>query len=547
MNVAAPAQTAGRRRESRLGLWLRLVVALGASIAAAIIIDRVMVDYVDNAALRGVASGLGAALLVGIGLHRYVITPLARSRAELQDRYQEALADALRDPLTGLGNHRAFQEELDRQVEAAQRYDVPVSLVILDLDEFKAINDSKGHAGGDRALARFGNLVAHSVRRVDRPFRIGGDEFAILLPHTDAEAAKIVTRRLLANALQPPLRDDGDTSLSFSAGISAVPEPAATRAQLYSQADAALYSAKRAGRTDVVIFDPTTEPMAVDASSSAAVAEVIARSQLRPVYQPIVELESGRVLGFEGLIRPIPPAPFVDPGSLFAAAAASGHLLALDMSCIETIVAGAKDLAPEYHLSVNMSPATIEAPEFSTAAVLSILARYHFPPERLILELTEQQPITDLERVRLKLETFRGAGIRLAADDVGAGNAGLRLLSEMRFDVVKVDLSLVQRSASNASSSAVVESVVSFASRTGALVVGEGVERPEQVAQLLALGVPAGQGYLLGRPGALPEADLVPSAAAPMFEPVRRVDAAAVPSTSAELAAWRQSIGLPAA
>jgi diguanylate cyclase (GGDEF)-like protein len=545
VNQAAHAQARGWGRESRRGLWLRLAAVLAASTAAAIVLDRVTAGYVDNAMVRGVASGLGAALLVGIGLHQYVISPLARSRAELQDRYQEALADALRDPLTGLGNHRAFQEELDRQVEAAQRYGVPVSLAILDLDEFKAINDSRGHAGGDRALAQFGNLVAHSVRRVDRSFRIGGDEFAILLPHTDPEAAKVVMRRLLANALQPPLRDDDDMSLSFSAGISALPEPASTRAQLYSQADAALYSAKRAGRTDVVLFDLTTEPMAVDATSSAAVAEVIARSQLRPVYQPIVELASGRVLGFEGLIRPIPPAPFVDPGSLFAAAAASGHLLPLDLTCIETIVAGAKDLMPEYHLSVNILPSTIEAPEFSANALLSILARHHFPPRRLILELTEQQPITDLERVRARLESIRGAGIRLAADDVGAGNAGLRLLSEMRFDVVKVDLSLVQRSASNASSSAVVESVVSFASRTGALVVGEGVERPEQVAQLLALGVPAGQGYLLGRPGALPESDVV-AARVPLFQPVRRVEAA-VPSSSAELAAWRNSIGLPAA
>ncbi len=504
---------------------------------------RVTAGSVQNAAVRGIASGLVAAVMIGIGLHRYVVTPLARSRNELQTRYQQALAEALRDPLTGLGNHRAFQEELDRQVEAAQRYGVPVSLAILDLDEFKAINDTRGHAGGDAALARFGSLVAHSVRRVDRPFRIGGDEFAILLPHTDAQSARIVMRRLLANALQPALRDDGVSTLSFSAGISAVPDPASTRAQLYSQADAALYSAKRAGRTEVFIFDASTEPMPMTADSSAAVAEVIARSQLRPVYQPIVELASGRVLGFEGLIRPIPPAPFVDPASLFAAAAASGHLAALDMTCFDTIVAGAASLASDYHLSVNLSPATVEAPEFSAASLLSILARHHFRPERLIVELTEQQPITDLERVRSRLESCRAAGIRLAADDVGAGNAGLRLLSEMRFDVVKVDLSLVQRSASSASSSAVVESVVSFASRTGALVVGEGIEHGEQVAQLLALGVPAGQGFLLGRPGPLPVDDSKPLSLAPVMQPRDRREA---PSASPEIAAWRNSIGLPA-
>jgi diguanylate cyclase (GGDEF)-like protein len=544
MDDAARAQTRSRSRDSWLGIWFRVAVALAACTAVAIVIDQALASFVSNAGLRLIASGVLAAALVGVALHRLVIAPLAESRAELQDRYQEALADALRDNLTGLGNHRAFQEELDRQVEAAQRYDVPVALVILDLDQFKTINDTKGHAGGDRALKRFGALVARTMRRVDRPFRIGGDEFAILLPHTDAEGAKIVARRLLAIALQPPLREDGASPLSFSAGVSALPEPAGTRAQLYSQADAALYSAKRTGRTDVVIFDATTEPMAIDASSAAAVAEVIARSQLRPVYQPIVELATGRVLGFEGLIRPIPPAPFIDPGSLFTAAAASGHLLALDLTCVETIVAGARDLAPEFHLSVNLTPATIEAPEFSTASLLSILARQEFPPERLIIELTEQQPITDLERVRLKLETCRGAGIRLAADDVGAGNAGLRLLSEMRFDIVKVDLSLIQRSASSASSSAVVESVVSFATRTGALVVGEGVERTEQVAQLLALGVPAGQGYLLGRPGALPEEYLVPEPSRTTFEAAERAEAIA---TSSELAAWRHSIGLPAA
>jgi diguanylate cyclase (GGDEF)-like protein len=544
MDEAARAQTRGRSRESWLGIWFRVAVALAACTAVAIALDQALAGFVSNPGLRLIASGVLAAALVGVALHRLVIAPLAHSRAELQDRYLEALADALRDTLTGLGNHRAFQEELDRQVEAAQRYDVPVALVILDLDQFKAINDSKGHAGGDRALMRFGALVARTMRRVDRPFRIGGDEFAILLPHTDAEGAKVVARRLLASALQPSLREDDAAPLSFSAGISALPDPAGTRAQLYSQADAALYSAKRAGRTDVVIFDATTEPIAIDASSGAAVAEVIARAQLRAVYQPIVELATGRVIGFEGLIRPTPPAPFIDPGSLFAAAAASGHLLALDLTCIETIVAGARDLAPNFHLSVNLTPATIETPEFSVAALLSILAKHRFPPERLIVELTEQQPITDLERVRVKLETCRGAGIQLAADDVGAGNAGLRLLSEMRFDIVKVDLSLIQRSASNASSSAVVESVVSFASRTGALVVGEGVERTEQVAQLLALGVPAGQGYLLGRPGALPEEDLVPDPSRPLIQPAEPVPGMA---TSPEVAAWRQSIGLPAA
>ena len=154
---------------------------------------------------------------------------------------------------------------------------------------------------------------------------------------------------------------------------------------------------------------------------------------------------------------------------------------------------------------MNLSPRTIEASEFSAPAMLNILARYDFPPERLVIELTEHQPIVDLERVRRKLDTCRAAGIRVAADDLGAGNSGLKLLSDLHFDVVKVDLGLIQRSSNSAASSAVVESIVAFAVRTGALVIGEGVEHEEQVEQLTALGVTAAQGYLFSRPGPLPE------------------------------------------
>jgi EAL domain-containing protein (putative c-di-GMP-specific phosphodiesterase class I) len=276
-----------------------------------------------------------------------------------------------------------------------------------------------------------------------------------------------------------------------------------------------------------------------------AVSEVIARGWLRPVYQPIMQLKTRRILGVEGLIRPVPPAPFDNPGSLFSAAASSGHLVALDLTCLETIVAGATELTPDAFLSVNLSPATVEAPEFSTAALLSVLARYNFPPERLLLELTEQQPVTDLERIRLKLDTCRGAGIRLAADDVGAGYAGLRLLAELTFDVIKVDLTLVQRSASSASSTAVIESVVALAGRTGAMLVAEGVEHPEQLVQLEQLGITVGQGFLLGRPGSLPGAEApTTDVAAPM--PVLAA-AGEDSSSNASMSAWRQSIGLPVA
>ena len=525
---------------STVSMAARTMIPLVAGAAVSIAADSLLAASQPNSVVRAAISiGIGACLSA-FGLATMLIRPLTRSRADLQVRYQEAIADALRDPLTGLGNHRAFQEELDTQVENATRYDVPVALVLIDLDEFKHVNDSAGHAVGDRTLASFGKLVGSVLRKVDRPFRIGGDEFAILLPHTDAQAAHIVARRLLVSALQPNVRDPKVKPLSFSAGVSSLPSPATSRTQLYTQADTALHAAKRAGRTEVLVFEPGTELAATAASTSSAISEVIEQNLLRPVYQPIVDLASGGTLGYEGLIRPGPQAPYADPVSLFAAAEASGHMVPLDLACVEAIVASAARMPKELFLSVNMSPRTIEAPEFSAPVMLNILARYDFPPDRLIIELTEHQPIGDLERVRHKVEACRNAGIRLAADDLGSGNSGLKLLSDLHFDVVKVDLGVIQRSSTSGASSAVVESIVAFASRTGALVIGEGVEQEEQVEQLKQLGVTAAQGYLFSRPGPLPDwaGEMRLKRAADRPHPAIAGDA------DGELDAWRRKIGL---
>ena len=479
------------------------------------------------------AAAASAALLGGIAVWR-TVAPVMAERADLQVRYEAALADALRDPLTGLGNHRAFHEELDRQVAAALRYEVPLSLMLIDLDEFKSVNDGRGHAAGDRVLRGFGELLALALRRADRAFRVGGDEFAVLLPHTDIEGARVVGRRLLTQALEPTLRIAESEPISFSGGISSLPELGLGPAELFAQADAALYAAKRAGRTDVLPYSSAMELPEPTGAAASAVSELITRGQLTAAYQPIVALPDGRVIGVEGLIRPVPPSPFANPAQLFAAAEAGGQVTRLDLACIDTIVAGVRRLPSDLFLTVNLAPSTLEASEFSSGALLAILRRYDFDPKRLIVELTERQPLRDIELARARMAACRRAGVRFAADDIGAGNAGLRLLSEIEFDVLKVDLSLVQRSESAGPSGAVLGSVVELASRTGALVVAEGIERSAQLPTLLRLGITAGQGFYLGRPGPLEQA----------MEPVRLMTA--VPTeTAAGVAAWRQSIGLP--
>jgi diguanylate cyclase (GGDEF)-like protein len=517
------------RALSTISLMRRMLTSVALALVAFALAYRGAIEIGELEQIPAIAAAGGVALVVASLTMLRTISPLVAKQADLQVRYEAAVADALKDPLTGLGNHRSFQEELDRQVAGALRYGVPLSLLLIDLDEFKQVNDSKGHAGGDRMLRGFGRLLEVALRRADRAFRVGGDEFAVLLPYTDLANAHIVARRLLAEALQPSMRHEDLSPVSFSGGVSSMPELADSRTALFSQADSALYAAKHRGRTDVVAYDPTLESVdpAVPQAAAAAIADVIARGQLRPVYQPIVELATGRIIGVEGLIRPVPPAPFTNPSELFAAAEAGGRLSALDLACIDAILVGAAALPRDQFLSLNVTPATVEAPEFSSGTLLGILARRSFPPTRLVVELTERQAIHDVDRVRERIEACQRAGVRFAADDVGAGNAGLRLLAEISFDIIKVDLGLVQRSASGGPSSAVLGSVASLAAGMNALVIAEGIEHASQLPPLTAMGIQAGQGYHLGRPGPIEDVVQVPE-----VEPIG-------------ISAWRQSIGLP--
>ncbi len=443
-------------------------------------------------------------VLVTVVVARTFLQPfddLAQSQAQLEVLYREAREDSLHDGLTGLGNHRSFQEELDRQVDLFRRHQVPVALLLIDLDDLKVVNDNEGHPAGDQLLLGMANAIRDTLRYGDRAFRIGGDEFAVLLPHTDADEASVAANRLRHFCLRPAA---GERLIPFSGGISAIPQLAADRNELFRQADAALYRCKRGGRGTVAIFDADRDliPEATHGEdSSTAVRDIIRARNLKPVYQPIVDLSDGSVLGFEGLIRPGASSPFSNPGQLFAAAAAAGRTVELDLACFEVVTAGAVQIDPQQVVSINLSPQTLEMEDFTASWLLEILARYEISPGRVIVELTEREAITDLDRLRQSVASLQRAGLRLAADDVGAGNAGLRLLSQVRFDIMKIDLSLVQDGAQHDSSRAVVRSLMDLAARQGAVAIAEGLETAEQLRSLRELGITTGQGYLLGRPG----------------------------------------------
>ena len=424
-------------------------------------------------------------------------------RAELFDLYERARLDSLIDPLTGLGNHRAFQEEFARQLEDARRLGVPLALILIDVDDLKRFNDEQGHAGGDALLAAAGHLLSNGSRRGDRAFRIGGDEFVVLMPRTNVDNAMLIAQRLLAAALEGGPGREG-RPFSFSAGVSAFPTPSANGAGLVRHADAALYWSKRHGRTDVQAYDPERHGQAGDernaAELTAAVAAVASKRLMAPVYQPIFSLATGAVVGHEGLVRPMPGSGFIDAEALFTAAEATGRTAELDHACIEVLAAAAGTVPPDRYLAVNISPRTLEATEFSAKRLAKIFARQDIPASRIVLELTEREAVEDIERLRHNLDACRGLGFRIAADDVGAGNAGLRMLSELTFDLVKIDLSLVQSGVLRESSMAVLGALRELADRSSAKIVAEGIETADQLQAVRDLGLTAGQGYLLGRP-----------------------------------------------
>ena len=373
---------------------------------------------------------LSMALLLGaltVWLARRVLEPAERleeTRRILEDAYDRARAEALRDTLTGLGNHRAFQEEMERQWAIAARTGRSMALALLDLDDFKRLNDSSGHAAGDLVLRQAATTMAAYTRRSDRAFRVGGDEFALILSDTDVDGAQVLVRRLLAACLDGEVGRGAANTVSFSAGISAGPTPALDRESLYRQADSALFWSKRHGRTCVTIYDSSHDSHVTErpaAELSAAVAQVAATGAIRAVFQPIFDLSTGAPRGYEGLVRPLPDSGFTDPGSLFEAAEATGRTSELDIACLNTVMETAARLRLPGSLTVNLSPRTLESDDFSVHALLRMIVRHGLDPRNIVVELTEREAVEDVDRLRRACDACRVAGIRLAADDVGAG------------------------------------------------------------------------------------------------------------------------------
>jgi diguanylate cyclase (GGDEF)-like protein len=424
----------------------------------------------------------------------------------------------LRDPLTGLANRTLVHETTERLLA---RRGGPVSVLFLDLDDFKDVNDTRGHAAGDELLTTVSERLQACTRSGDEVARLGGDEFAVVVDG-GAEVATSIAERVLAALAEPVLVGGRPLPVHVSIGVADTGTAGDRRAgTLLRNADLAMYQAKSQGKNRLVRYVPGMAQAAEDkATLLADLAAATGAGQLAVHYQPTIALADGRTTGYEALLRwNHPERGMVPPVEFIPMAEESGHIVeigrwVLDQAVRQAAVWTAESGRP-VGIAVNLSPRQLGDDDV-VGLVGDVLARYGLPAGQLTLEVTEGVLLGDVDQVVDQLRELRGLGVRIAIDDFGTGYSSLSYLRRLPADIVKIDRSFVQDLGSEGRSTTLVASIIELARSLQLEVVAEGVETQEQHALLDDLACSHAQGYLFGRPQPAPAHDhSQPAAAVP--------------------------------
>ena len=406
------------------------------------------------------------------------------------------------DDLTGLANRLLFQQRMAQAVSAAARGEHGLALLYLDLDSFKQVNDTRGHAAGDRLLAAVARRLTASVREGDTVARMGGDEFAIIQPRPGQPGAAVHLAARVVETLAAPFEIDGQRVLiGVSVGVAVHPANGDTPDLLLRNADTALYCAKDSGRNCYRVFEPgmsarLRERVLIEGDMTRA----LARGEFTLAFQPLCDAPTLRVVGFEALLRwthpvrgPIPPEVFIQ------LAESSGLIVPLGQWALEAACAEAAQWDPAVRLAVNLSPMQFRQPDLPRR-VADVLAHSGLAPHRLDLEVTEGMLLDDASLVLDTMNGLRAQGIGMTLDDFGTAYASLSYLRRFPFDRIKIDKSFVDNITGDDETLAIVQTILALSTRLRLSVVAEGVETQEQLDVLRGLGCKFVQGYLTGRP-----------------------------------------------
>ncbi|MCK1339641.1 diguanylate cyclase (GGDEF)-like protein/PAS domain S-box-containing protein [Bradyrhizobium sp. LB8.2] len=427
-----------------------------------------------------------------------------RKRAEARLAFM-----AQHDGLTGLPNRSLLRQQVDEILLHTRRSTDKVALLMLGLDNFKAVNDALGHAVGDKLLRGVGKRLRSTLREEDALARLNSDEFAIVQSGlTRPEDAVLLAKRLLEAIADPYLLDGHSVVIGASIGIAMAPGDGDDSEKLLKSAGMALSRAKLDARGTFAFFEAALDAKAQGRRKiEVELRDAIQSDVLRPYYQPLIDLQSGRITGFEALVRwPHADRGMVSPAEFIPVAEETGLINPLGGLMLRRACLDAATWPDDVRVAVNLSPL-----QFRSGNLLSVvtdaLKHSGLPPRRLELEITETLLLEKSAQVLATLHALRALGVRISMDDFGTGYSSLSYLRSFPFDKIKIDQSFVRDLGANREAQAIIRSIVSLGKGLGVIITAEGVETEAELSCLRAEGCDEGQGFLFSK--ARPNAEIV--------------------------------------
>ncbi|WP_127478266.1 putative bifunctional diguanylate cyclase/phosphodiesterase [Sulfurivermis fontis] len=411
---------------------------------------------------------------------------------------------ATRDPLTNLYNQRLFWEMLGYEVSRAERHSYQFAVLVIDLDNFKAINDSYGHAFGDRFLQAFATSIHGALRTGDILARYGGDEFVVVLPESGAEQAYAVSERILANSadlsLQSP--DLATVQATVSIGIAIYPEHAKDPKDLFLFADNMMYKAKTGGKNRIGFptADDVVEVFRSIGEKSLIIANAITDKRVVPYFQPILDVSSNEVIAVEVLSRiHLEGAQVMGAHEFIEIAEKTGLIHKLDYVVMEKSFEQVQKTGYHGKIFVNLSPRALVLNEF-IPEVKRLTTSYHIPPEQVVFEITERDTVKNITLLEQFVNDLKLEGFGLAIDDFGSGFSSFHYLKRFPIDYVKIEGDFIVNMINDPRDRAFVHSIADLAQQLGIQALAEFVENEEVLEHIRQAGIPYAQGYHIGHP-----------------------------------------------